>query len=81
MYLSFRLLYLSMQAILMRNKKYYHVIWIIFLTCVMVLLEYLFEGRISKGTLVKSLIFALIMEFGHYCMIEYRKENEDATDI
>ena len=54
-----------------------HIAWVVIITCLMLLLEYGFDGQLSKGTFVKSFLFALFLEFAHFCTTEYRKENED----
>ncbi len=59
------------------HKPRKHIIWIMVITSLMVLFEYISEGTIDKGTFVKAIIFALVLEFGNYCVDVYRKDNEE----
>lgn len=45
----------------------------------MLFFEYFSNGTISKGDIIYSLIFAVVLEFANYCADVYRKENEETN--
>ncbi|MFT6335855.1 MAG: hypothetical protein ACJATI_002610 [Halioglobus sp.] len=63
----------------MINKNRNHILWIIAMTCLWLVFEYFSDGTIDKGDIIKSLLFAIGLEFGQYCVDIYRKDNEETS--
>lgn len=59
------------------KKKRNHFFWIIGIALSWVVMEYFTKGFIDKSTFVKGLMFASVLEFGHYCKDVYLKDNEE----
>ncbi|MFT6335854.1 MAG: hypothetical protein ACJATI_002609 [Halioglobus sp.] len=63
----------------MKNKKRKHLYWIIGIFSFGLIFKYFTQDSISIGNVIGAMIFALLMEFMHYCMDVYRKDNEEIT--